>query len=151
MARKLILVSNRGPLSFARDAAGARVARGGGGGVATALRGLLKHHDVTWIASAMTDEDRVVAAEMGDEPIEEEARDGSSYRLRLVAHEQAVYDGFYNVVSNATLWFLQHYLWGLAYEPAFGPELRRAWRGGYEVVNRTFAEAVLAELAPDAE
>src|SRR5713101_4766337 len=146
MARKLIVVSNRGPVSYGRDGTGARVARRGGGGLATALRGLVRHHDVTWIASAMSDEDRVVSAEARDEAIEEEAADGSTYRLRLVAHDPAAFEGFYNVVSNATLWFAQHYLWGLAYEPEFGPELRSAWAEGYEPVNRTFADAVVAEL-----
>ena len=48
--------------------------RRGGGGLVTALRGLIAHHDVTWIASAMSDEDRVVAREHGDEPIEESAQ-----------------------------------------------------------------------------
>jgi trehalose 6-phosphate synthase len=112
--RRLIVVSNRGPSSFARDAEGNRVARRGGGGLVTALRSLLVHHDVTWIASAMTDEDRIVVAENGGEAIEERARDGSPYRLRLVAHDPAAYDWFYNVVANPTLWFRQHYLWALA-------------------------------------
>ena len=76
--RKLIVVSNRGPVSFARDDDGNRVARRGGGGLVTALRSLVAHHDVTWIASAMTDEDRAVADEAGGEAIEEVARDGSS-------------------------------------------------------------------------
>src|SRR6185312_12217762 len=48
--RKLIVVSNRGPVSYGRDAAGERVARRGGGGLVTALRGLVRHQDVTWIA-----------------------------------------------------------------------------------------------------
>jgi len=148
--RRLIVVSNRGPVSYARDAGGERVTRRGGGGLVTALRGLVTHEDVTWIASAMTDEDRAVAAEAGGEAFEEHARDGSTYRLRLIAHDADAYDGFYNVVANGTLWFVQHYLWGLAYEPAFGPELGRAWRDGYEVVNRSFADAVVAELDNDA-
>ena len=61
--RKLIVVSNRGPATYERAADGTRVARRGGGGLVTALRGFLDHHDVTWIASAMTDEDRVVASD----------------------------------------------------------------------------------------
>ena len=63
--RKLIVVSNRGPVTFARDRGGERIARRGGGGLVTALRSLVSHHDVTWIASAMTEEDRAVAAEAG--------------------------------------------------------------------------------------
>ena len=61
------------PVSYARDAEGERVARRGGGGVVTALGGLLAHHDVTWVASAMTEEDRAVAAEQDGSFVEETA------------------------------------------------------------------------------
>jgi len=150
--RRLIVVSNRGPSSFTRDEDGKRVARRGGGGLVTALRALVAHHDVTWIASAMTEEDRAVADEAGGEAIEELARDGSPYRLRLVAHDPAAYDWFYNVVANPTLWFLQHYLWELAHAPDIDAGLHHAWNEGYVPVNRAFADATLAELEaqPDA-
>src|SRR5947207_15236983 len=104
--RKLIVVSNRGPVSYSREN-GERVARRGGGGLVTALRGLVSHHDVTWIASAITDEDRGAS----HEPIEETARDGSTFRLRLVSHDEAVYDWFYNVIATPTPRFLEHCRW----------------------------------------
>jgi trehalose 6-phosphate synthase len=150
--RKLIVVSNRGPVSFGRDADDNRVVLRGGGGLVTALRGLVTHHDVTWIASTMTDEDRRVAAEAEDGLIDETARDGSTYRLRLVAHDPIAYDRYYNVVANPTLWFVQHYLWGLAMAPNIDLGLHTAWYSGYDEVNRAFAEAVVAELdrEPDA-
>jgi trehalose 6-phosphate synthase len=150
--RKLIVVSNRGPASFERDEHGARVTRRGSGGLVTALRSLVSHEDVTWIASAIGTEDRVVAAEAGDEALEERAADGSAYRLRLVLHDERAYDAFYNVVANPTIWFLQHYLWGLGDRPDVDPFLLDAWETGYAAVNRGFAEAVLAELEriPDA-
>jgi trehalose 6-phosphate synthase len=149
--RKLIVVSNRGPVTYGRDSDGARVARRGGGGLVTALRSLVSHHDVTWIASAMSDEDRAVAVEAGGEAIDETSRDGSPFRLRLVAHDEAAYDWFYNVVSNPMLWFLQHYLWQLAYDPTIDVALQNAWDGGYVQVNETFAEAVLEELENEPE
>jgi trehalose 6-phosphate synthase len=147
--RKLIVVSNRGPVSFGRGEDGARTARRGGGGLVTALRSLVAHHDVTWVASAITDEDRAVAAEGLQQ---ETARDGSAYRLRLVAHDPQAYDWFYNVVSNPMLWFLQHYLWNLAAQPNVDHAFRHAWTEGYAAVNRGFAEATLEELErePDA-
>jgi trehalose 6-phosphate synthase len=146
--RKLIVVSNRGPVSFGRGPAGERTARRGGGGLVTALRSLVSHHDVTWIASAITDEDRAVAAEGLQE---ETARDGSPYRLRLVAHDPQAYDWYYNVVANPTLWFLQHYLWNLAAQPNVDYALHNAWNGGYAAVNRGFADAVLDELEREPE
>jgi trehalose 6-phosphate synthase len=146
--RKLIVVSNRGPVSFGLDGDGHRVAKRGAGGLVTALRGLVAHHDVTWIASAMTEEDRAVVGEHGNEPIDE----GLPYHLRLIAHDPVAYDRFYNDVANGAVWFLQHYLWGLASEPSLGPAFRVAWTEGYERVNRNFAAAVLEELErnPDA-
>jgi trehalose 6-phosphate synthase len=144
--RKLIVVSNRGPVTFSRADNGERLARRGGGGLVTALRSLVHYHDVTWIASAMTVEDYAVAEQAGAEAIAETAADGSPYRLRLVAHEASAYDLHYNVVSNPVLWFIQHYLWGLAEAPDVDHGLHYAWTQGYAAVNQGFADAVLAEL-----
>jgi trehalose 6-phosphate synthase len=149
--RKLIVAANRAPVTYERDGTGARVARRGGGGLVTALRSLVSHHDVTWIASAMTDEDRAVAQEAAAEPVQETAGDGSEYRLRFVACEPSAYDWYYNVVSNPTLWFLQHYLWNLAYEPQFDQGLYHAWDEGYVPVNQAFATAIAEELEREPE
>jgi trehalose 6-phosphate synthase len=150
--RKLIVVANRGPVSFATDSSGARVTKRGAGGLVTALRNLVRHHEVTWVASALSDEDAVVAAENGGAAFDETWRDGSPYRLRLVAHEPAAFDGFYNVVANPTLWFIQHHMWSLPYAPNLDLAFRRAWVDGYRAVNEGFATAVVAELErePDA-
>ena len=115
----------------------------------TALRSLVAHHDVTWIASAIGEEDRAVAIEAGG-AFEETLRDGARCRLRLVVHDPAAYDRYYNVVANPTLWFLQHDLWELLEDR--GDDLVRAWEDGYVPVNHAFAVAVLEELAerPDA-
>jgi trehalose 6-phosphate synthase len=151
--RALIVVSNRGPVAYGRDEDGARVVRRGGGGLATALRGLAARRDVTWIASAITEEDRAVAAERGGRAVEESLSGDASCRLRLVAHDPLVFRRFYDEVANGTLWFLHHYLWGLGRDPDLGPGFREAWRDGYEAANRAFAEAVLDELdaAPEAD
>jgi trehalose 6-phosphate synthase len=144
--RKLIVASNRPPVTYRLDEDGNRVSRRGGGGLVTALRSLVAHHDVTWIASAMTDEDRAVAEEGGGEPLDETARDGSSYRLRFVCSDPSAYDWHYNVIANPTLWFLQHYLWDLAYAPQVDQGLNHAWDEGYAAVNAAFADAVVEEL-----
>jgi trehalose 6-phosphate synthase len=139
MRRKLIVVSNRGPVTFARDG----TARRASGGLATALRSLLQYHDVTWIASAMSEGDRERAGQV----LEQE-----THRLKLVAHSPQAYDWYYNVVANPMLWFIQHSLWELAYTPKVDAAFHQAWREGYMRVNSEFAEAVLAELErePDA-
>jgi trehalose 6-phosphate synthase len=150
--RQLIVVSNRGPAAYLRDELGNRMTRRGGGGLVTALRGLVSRHDVTWIASAISDEDRVVCLENSGRAFEETARDGSPFRLRLVAHDARAYDWYYNVIANPTLWFLQHHLWDLKRSPNIDRGLHHAWEQGYVAVNRNFADAVVEELEqnPDA-
>ncbi len=107
----------------------------------TALAPLVSHHDVTWIASALSEEDRAVAAAGR---VDDAAPDGSRYRLRLVAHEPDAYDLYYNVVANPALWFVQHGLWERKHDPA--ADLSAAWEDGYFAVNRAFADAVVEEL-----
>jgi trehalose 6-phosphate synthase len=145
--RKLIVVSNRGPVAFAREGAG-RTAKRGGGGLVTALSGLIGLHDVTWIASAITDEDRAVAGET----LEETVAGGERCRLQLIAHDEQAYDWYYNVVANPMLWFVQHLLWELPYTPRLDHAFHTAWNEGYAAINAEFAAAVVAELdrTPDA-
>jgi trehalose 6-phosphate synthase len=120
----LIIVSNRGPLQFERDEAGERTLQRGGGGLVTALSGLVSHRDALWIASAMTDEDIAVSEER--EPAELSIG-GIDYRVQLVGSDPDAYDRFYNVIANPILWFVQHYLWDLSNAPDIRQEELDAW------------------------
>jgi len=150
--RRLIVVSNRAPVTYDRDELGGRIARRGGGGLVTALDSLASSHDVTWIASALSDEDRVAAADGAHGAFDEVSRRGSPFRLRLVAHDPTAFDLYYNVIANPMLWFIQHRLWDLVRAPVLDEAFQDAWRSGYAEVNRGFADAVVAELEeePDA-
>ena len=138
----LVLVSNRGPVTYQEDGSVKR----GTGGLATALIGLASHRDAVWIASAMTDRDVQVAEEHGGEAFEIEAPDGGDFRVRFVASDPEAYDRFYNIFANPMLWFIQHYLW----DQSNAPDVRRheveAFEFGYNVVNEDLAEAVLEEI-----
>ena len=144
--RQLILVSNRGPVGFSRNEAGEVVERRGAGGLVTALRPIVAQHEVTWVASALSDEDRRVAA---NGTVEQPGQEGFGYRLRLVAHDAAAYDLYYNVVANPGLWFAQHGLDGML--PTRRDELPPAWEQGYVPVNAAFADAVVEELGREPE
>ena len=147
--RRLIVVSNRGPVVHGRDSAGRLVSRRGGGGLVTALDSLAARHDVTWIASAMSDDDRAVASAATDVTVQEVSRSGSQFGLRLLAHDREAFHGYYNVVANPMLWFIQHQLWDPARPPVVDEQFREAWDHGYAAVNRGFADAVLTELERD--
>jgi len=144
--RQLVLVSNRGPATFERAEDGSLVPRRGGGGLVTALTGLVHHRDALWVASAMSDEDAEAASEHGGKSFECDL-DGTTYRIRLVKSDPDAYEQFYSVVANPLLWFIQHYLWDLSN----APDIRRwevdAYEQGYRTVNRDLAEAVLEEIA----
>jgi trehalose 6-phosphate synthase len=140
----LIIVSNRGPAQFDLDEDGERTVSRGGGGLVTALTGLATHRDVLWIASAMSDEDLVVAGE-SDGPMEVEL-EGGSYEIDLVASDPEAYDLFYSSIANPQLWFIQHYLWDLSNAPDIRREEKHAWEHGYKVVNADIAAAVIERI-----
>jgi trehalose 6-phosphate synthase len=140
----LIIVSNRGPAQFERDENGNRTVRRGGGGLVTALSGLVTHRDALWIASAMTEEDIVVSEEEGG-PVSLDI-DGIDYRVALVESDPRAYDRFYNVIANPILWFVQHYLWDLSNAPDIRQEELDAWDEGYQQVNSDIAAAVVKQI-----
>ncbi len=141
----LVLVSNRGPATFERDENGELQVTRGGGGLVTALTGLVNHRDALWIASAMTDEDAQVSREHGGRAFECDV-DGVSYRVRLVESDPEAYDRFYNVVANPLLWFIQHYLWDLSNAPDIRTNEVHAFEHGYRAVNDDLARAVIEEV-----
>jgi trehalose 6-phosphate synthase len=143
--RRLVIVSNRGPAEFARTESGERTVHRGGGGLVTALSGLVAHRGALWIASAMTDEDVAVSRDAGGEPVIQEL-DGVTYEVLLVESDPGAYDGFYNVIANPILWFIQHYLWDLSNAPDIRQEEADAWEYGYKVVNADMARAVVRAI-----
>src|SRR3954465_3750462 len=143
---QLVLVSNRGPASFSRDEnTGQITATTGGGGVVTALTGLDHHRDALWISSAMGDEDSAVAREHDGKAFDLQLDDGH-YRIRLVESDPEAYDGFYNIIANPMLWFIQHYLWDLSNAPDVRDHEVEAYESGYLAVNDDLANAVLEEI-----
>jgi trehalose 6-phosphate synthase len=136
---ELVIVSNRGPLSFALDENQQLVARRGAGGLVSSLSPLVAGTDTIWIAAAMGEHDRA-AAERG-------LMDVEGFRLKSLALDPGRYRMAYDVVSNATLWFLYHGLFDLARRPRLDRRWLEAWNA-YETVNQAFADAVV-ETAPD--
>jgi trehalose 6-phosphate synthase len=136
--RAVVVVSNRGPLSFRTDDGGELVAKRGAGGLVSGLGPLVAGTGALWVAAAMSDGDRA-AADAG-------VVDAEDFRVRLLSIDPETYRLAYDVVSNQVLWFVHHGLYDLPREPAFGPDLREAWHA-YRAVNRAFADAV-ADEAP---
>ncbi len=139
----LVLVSNRGPVTFEDDGSVSR----GTGGLVTALTGLASHRDAVWIASAMTDADVERSLEAGGRPFAVRSPAGGEYQVRLVDSDPDAYDRFYNIFANPMLWFIQHYLWDLSNAPDVRRHEVEAFEFGYNVVNEDLARAVVEEIA----
>jgi trehalose 6-phosphate synthase len=138
----LVLVSNRGPVTFQ---AGGEVQRGSGG-LVTALTGLASHREAIWIASAMNEHDAEMSMENAGRAFPVRSPGGGDYQVRLVVSDPEAYDRFYNVFANPMLWFIQHYLWDLSNAPDIRREEIEAFEFGYNVVNEDLARAVVEEI-----
>ena len=143
----LVLVSNRGPVTFH---AGGEVQRGSGG-LVTALTGLASHREAIWIASAMNEHDAEVSRANAGRSFPVRSPAGGEFQVRLVVSDAEAYDRFYNVFANPMLWFIQHYLWDLSNAPDIRREEIEAFEFGYNVVNEDLARAVVEELEGVAE
>ncbi len=143
--KRLILVSNRGPVEY-RSTGDGWEAQPGCGGMAVALCAIARHTPLTWVASAMTEGDRVMAHSPMRGQIHRGLADVEDCRVRFVVSPQDAYHLHYNLISNPVLWFLQHSLWGELDRPGLMEQILDGWNYGYEPVNRHFARAVLAEL-----
>lgn len=132
----LVVVSNRGPLAFTDTGDGRQVATRGGGGLVAALGSVVSGSGATWIAAA--------GPEGGPDGGLIEAE---GFRVRPVGIDADRYRRYYDVVANATLWFLHHHLFDLARRPGFDRRWRSAW-DSFVSVNDDFAH-VVADEAPD--
>ncbi len=135
-ASPVVVVSNRGPVSFRLDGGGRPVPSVAGGGLAGTLGPLLAGTETTWVAAAMSPADRL-AAEQGPQTVD-------GLRVVPVVADPAIYAQAYDVVANATLWFCHHHLFDLARRP----RLDRHWHAAFDAfraLNEQFADVVAAE------
>lgn len=140
--RPIVIVSNRGPVTFAVDAGAADgvSARRGAGGLVSGLGPLVADTETIWIAAAMSDGDRIVATRG--------VSAAAGFRVRLIDIEPATFSDYYDRVCNEALWFAHHGLFDPVYEPAWPTGWVEGPWAAYRAVNDRFAEAVIAD-APE--
>jgi trehalose 6-phosphate synthase len=138
--RRLIIAANRGPVRFNYDINSERTFTRGGGGLVTALLGLAQHVDATWVAAADTDADRDFKE--GNVGLD----NGSNLKVRFIEPSEEEYSGYYNVISNPLLWFLQHNMWDGVRTPNITRATWTAWKEGYVKVNEQFADVIAEEV-----
>ncbi len=148
---RLIVVSNRGPLTF-KHTRGSWRAQRGSGGLVTALAEVGHIAPVTWISGALDAGDRAAARVLNDANDDQRAGllaeiarvlPGQDLRLDLREVPPDAWQKHYATVANPFLWFTQHQLYTLPYAPNIDRAFIAAWQAGYRVVNEVFADAVL--------
>jgi len=136
--RALIIAANRGPVQFQTAEDGSRTFTRGSGGLVTALVGLAQQTDATWIGCARTEDD--MAWERGEVALWK-SRD--TMRVHFLSPDPGAYEGYYNVIANPLLWFLQHSMWDVPRKPIIDRSTWAAWNDGYVAINNLFAETIV--------
>ncbi|MFE7275084.1 trehalose-6-phosphate synthase [Streptomyces sp. NPDC057623] len=137
-AAKVLVASNRGPVSYEVRDDGSLHSRRGGGGVVSGLSAIGPDAGALWVCSALSDGDReAVRRGVGEDGV---------LMLDIPAD---VHADAYNGIANSVLWFVHHMLYQTPLEPVFDAEFRRRW-ASYETYNRAFAEALAGQAAPGA-
>ena len=143
MKQRVLVASNRGPISYQFGADGSLAGqRGGGGmiaGVTAGLAALGPGASVTWICAALSEADRTIARQHGAGT---GTQDGIP--VRMLDIPAGVFDRAYNNVANSALWFVHHMLFDTPNQPQFNYDFRRDW-AAYLAYNEAFAVAVTQE------
>lgn len=136
----VVLVSNRGPVSFAEEDGGFELRRGAGG-LSGALDPVARRLGgrVVWIAATTSEEDRRAVAAGAADGLQDEL----GYPVYFLDFDPKSYAEYYDVVSNRMLWFAVHCLWDEMGVKEFGDREVAAWDDAYQPINERFARAVL--------
>jgi len=140
--KKLIICANRAPFQFEKNPDEEYIYERGSGGLVTALLGLTQNIDATWIACAQSSADR----ELGSVhvPLDPENPEHTIH-IKFLSPTVEAYEGYYNVIANPLLWFLQHSMWNVPISPIIDRNTWHAWDNGYHAVNELFARAIIEE------
>ncbi len=169
--RRLIIVSNRGPVEYSYDKNGALRTKRGAGGMITALQPAVRYappEGFIWIAVAMSDAERAIAERQEEARKEKDpaaiaagliSANGHQHPKRQSRKQErpmpptrfvnvppTAYQRDYDGISNRILWFLQHYLWNTAEEPTFTAQHYHLWEQGYKLVNQAIADVICEEV-----
>jgi trehalose 6-phosphate synthase len=147
---RVLVASNRGPVSFRFGEDGKLTSRRGGGGMVSGLSSVAGQAEVLWVCAALSDADRAAArAAPGgylDTPGDGKEPAGSAVRMLDIG--AATFERAYNAIANSTLWFVHHMLYDTPNRPHFGLAFGREWES-FRAYNAAFADALADGAGPD--
>ncbi|HLZ37435.1 MAG TPA: trehalose-6-phosphate synthase [Mycobacteriales bacterium] len=145
----ILVASNRGPLSFAREN-GSVIARRGGGGLVSGLSAAARAGSAAWVCAALSETDRLAARHAPGGRLDHAGHPTDGMAVRMLDIEPTVFARAYNSIANSTLWFVHHMLYDIPNRPSFDTRFRREWRD-YAAYNTAFAEALGVDAGPGAK
>ncbi|HET9168541.1 MAG TPA: trehalose-6-phosphate synthase [Actinospica sp.] len=149
---RVLLASNRGPVSFRLGEDGGLDAKRGGGGLVSGLSSIeAEAGEVVWVCAALSEGDREAARRSPGGRLDRSGlfEQAGGAAVRMLDIDAETFEAAYNAVANSTLWFIQHMLYATPTNPAFGPEFARQWQA-FEAYNLAFAQALAEEAADGA-
>jgi trehalose 6-phosphate synthase len=135
---RVLLASNRGPVSFTVEDDGTLTPRRGGGGLVSGLSAIGDEIESVWVCAALSEGDRAATRQGLTDP-----------SVRMLDIDPGTFARAYNGIANSTLWFVHHLIYNTPTTPVFGASFRREW-ASYEAYNTAFAEALAESAAPGA-
>ncbi len=144
---RVVVASNRGPVSYTAAEDGTLTPRRGGGGLVSGLSAIGPDAGAVWVCAALSDADRA-AADAAPGGRLDTAHTGGQF-VHMLDIDAGTFTDAYNGIANSTLWFVHHLLYQTPLEPVFDAEFRRQW-ASYERYNAAFADALAEEAAEGA-
>ena len=146
---KVLVASNRGPVSFVEGEDGALELRRGGGGLVSGMTVAAQGRETLWVCAALSTSDRQAAAHAPGGRLDLAGHDTDGIAVRMIELEPTTFRRAYNGVANSVLWFVNHQLYDTPNKPVFDFRFRREWEA-FQRYNEAFAEALAEEAAPGA-
>ncbi|SCK49797.1 trehalose 6-phosphate synthase [Streptomyces sp. WMMB 714] len=149
---RVLVASNRGPVSYSKAEDGSLSVKRGGGGLVSGLSAISAESTggdgggAVWVCAALGDGDREAARRFAGRL---DPADTGGQSVRMLEIPAGDFADAYNGVANSVLWFVNHLLYQTPLEPSFDTEFERQW-AAYERYNGAFADALAAEAAENA-
>ncbi|GAA1238067.1 trehalose-6-phosphate synthase [Kitasatospora nipponensis] len=145
---RVLVASNRGPVSFSSGPDGSLTLRRGGGGLVSGLSAI-DDPNAVWVCAALGEADRAAARRSPQGRLDRGGFDVGRQAVRMLDIDPEIFDLAYNGVANSTLWFVHHLLYATPTSPAFDAGFTKGW-AAFEAYNAAFARALADEAAPGA-
>ncbi|WP_055498868.1 alpha,alpha-trehalose-phosphate synthase (UDP-forming) [Streptomyces albus] len=143
---RVLVASNRGPVSYTLEEDGSLTAKRGGGGLVSGLSAIGPEADAVWVCAALGPGDRE-AARRAEGRLDRAQTGGQT--VRMLDIPAATFEAAYQGIANSVLWFTHHMLYQTPLDPVFDEDFTQQWEQ-YEAYNTAFADALAQEAAPGA-